>query len=215
MKKGLFLLLALFLLIRPVAAQGGEVTYSGDSGSFIFAPGSDYSPTDLFAGLKDLMPGDTITQRITVRNNASNRVKVDIYLKAESVHPEGADFLSQLHLTVAKDYGLGDYMFDAAADQTAQLTDWVLLGTLYSGGEVDLQVTLQVPKELGNEYQDAMGAIDWTFKVEEFPSELVDPVTPETADPAQLGLLYTGVCVSTAALITLLPLYCRKRKNQE
>jgi hypothetical protein len=215
MKKGLFLLLALLLLIQPVAAQGGEVTYSGDSGSFIFAPGSDYSPTDLFAGLKDLMPGDTITQRITVRNNASDRVKVDIYLKAESVHPEGADFLSQLHLTVAKDYGLGDYMFDAAADQTAQLTDWVLLGTLYSGGEVDLQVTLQVPKELGNEYQDAMGAIDWTFKVEEFPSELVDPVTPETADPAQLWLLYTGVGVSTAALITLLPLYCRKRKNQE
>lgn len=214
MKKLLFLLLALFLLIRPVAAQGGEVTYSGDSGSFIFAPGSDYSPTDLFAGLKDLMPGDTITQSITVRNNASDRVKVDIYLKAESVHPEGADFLSRLRLTVAKDYGLGDYMFDAAADQTAQLTDWVLLGTLYSGGEVDLQVTLQVPKELGNEYQDAMGAIDWTFKVEEFPSELVDPVTPETADPAQLGLLYTGVCVSTAALITLLPLYCRKRKNQ-
>jgi hypothetical protein len=213
MKKGLFLLLALLLLIQPVAAQGGEVTYSGDSGSFIFAPGSDYSPTDLFAGLKDLMPGDTITQRITVRNNASDRVKVDIYLKAESVHPEGADFLSQLHLMVAKDYGLGDYMFDAAADQTAQLTDWVLLGTLYSGGEVDLQVTLQVPKELGNEYQDAMGAIDWTFKVEEFPSELVDPVTPETADPAQLGLLYTGVCVSTAALMILLPLYCRKRKN--
>ena len=215
MKKGLFLLLALFLLIQPVAAQGGEVTYSGDSGSFIFAPGSDYSPTDLFAGLKDLMPGDTITQSITVRNNASDRVKVDIYLKAESVHPEGADFLSRLRLTVAKDYGLGDYMFDAAADQTAQLTDWVLLGTLYSGGEVDLQVTLQVPKELGNEYQDAMGAIDWTFKVEEFPSELVDPVTPETADPAQPGLLYTGVCVSTAALMTLLPLYCRKRKNQE
>ena len=215
MKKGLFLLLALFLLIQPVAAQGGEVTYSGDSGSFIFAPGSDYSPTDLFAGLKDLMPGDTITQSITVRNNASDRVKVDIYLKAESVHPEGADFLSRLRLTVAKDYGLGDYMFDAAADQTAQLTDWVLLGTLYSGGEVDLQVSLQVPKELGNEYQDAMGAIDWTFKVEEFPSELVDPVTPETADPAQLGLLYTGVCVSAAALMTLLPLYCRKRKNQE
>ena len=215
MKKGLFLLLALFLLIQPVAAQGGEVTYSGDSGSFIFAPGSDYSPTDLFAGLKDLMPGDTITQSITVRNNASDRVKVDIYLKAESVHPEGADFLSQLHLTVAKDYGLGDYMFDAAADQTAQLTDWVLLGTLYSGGEVDLQVSLQVPKELGNEYQDAMGAIDWTFKVEEFPSELVDPVTPETADPAQLGLLYTGVCVSAAAMMTLLLLYCRKRKDQE
>ena len=215
MKKLLFLLLALSLLIQPVAAQGGEVTYTGDSGSFIFAPGSDHSPTDLFPDLKGLMPGDAITQRITVKNNASNKVKVKIYLRAESVHPEGADFLSQLCLTVVKADAPGNFMFDAAADQTAQLTDWALLGTLYSGGEVDLLVTIRVPIELGNEYQDAMGAIDWSFKVEEFPSELVDPVTPETADPAQLGLLYTGVCVSTAALITLLPLYCKRRKNQE
>ena len=140
---------------------------------------------------------------------------MDIYLKGESVHPEGADFLSRLHLTVAKDYGLGDYMFDANADQTAQLTDWVLLGTLYSGGEVDLQVTLQVPKELGNEYQDAVGAIDWTFKVEEFPVEPSDPVTPETADPAQLWLLYAGFGISAVALLVLLPLYCKRRKNQE
>lgn len=215
MKKGLFLLFALFLLIQPVAAQGGDVTYTGDSGSFIFAPGSDHSPTDLFPNLKNLMPGDSVTQSITVKNNASNQVKVKIYLKAESIHPEGADFLSQLHLTVAKNYGLGDYMFDANADQTAQLTDWVLLGTLYSGGEVDLQVTLQVPKELGNEYQDAVGAIDWTFKVEEFPVEPSDPVTPETADPAQLWLLYTGFGVSAVALLVLLPLYCKRRKNQE
>lgn len=215
MKKLLFLLLALSLLIQPVAAQGGEVTYTGDSGSFIFAPGSDHSPTDLFPDLKGLMPGDAITQRITVKNNASNKVKVKIYLRAESVHPEGADFLSQLQMTVVKADEPGNFMFDATADQTAQLTDWALLGTLYSGGEVDLLVTIRVPTELGNEYQDAMGAIDWSFKVEEFPSELVDPVAPETADPAQLGLLYTGVCVSTAALITLLPLYCRKRKNQE
>ena len=215
MKKGLVLLFALFLLIQPVAAQGGDVTYTGDSGSFIFAPGSDHSPTDLFPNLKNLMPGDSVTQSITVKNNASNQVKVDIYLKAENIHPEGADFLSQLHLTVAKDYGLGDYMFDANADQTAQLTDWVLLGTLYSGGEVDLQVTLQVPKELGNEYQDAVGAIDWTFKVEEFPVEPGDPVTPETADPAPLWLLYTGFGVSAVALLVLLPLYCKRRKNQE
>lgn len=215
MKKLIFLLLALSLLIQPVAAQGGEVTYTGDSGSFIFAPGSDHSPTDLFPDLKGLMPGDAITQRITVKNNASNKVKVKIYLRAESVHPEGADFLSQLQMTVVKADAPGNFMFDATADQTAQLTDWALLGTLYSGGEVDLLVTIRVPIELGNEYQDAMGAIDWAFKVEEFPSELVDPVTPETADPAQLGLLYTGVCVSTAALITLLPLYCKRRKNQE
>lgn len=215
MKKLLFLLLALSLLIQPVAAQGGEVTYTGDSGSFIFAPGSDHSPTDLFPDLKGLMPGDAITQRITVKNNASNKVKVKIYLRAESVHPEGADFLSQLQMTVVKADEPGNFMFDAAADQTAQLTDWALLGTLYSGGEVDLLVTIRVPIELGNEYQDAMGAIDWAFKVEEFPVEPGDPENPETGDDRQVQLLMVGVCLSASALLVLFPLYSRRRKNQE
>ena len=30
-------------------------------------------------------------------------------------------------------------MFDAPASATAQLSDWTYLGTLYSGGEVDLE----------------------------------------------------------------------------
>lgn len=218
MKKVITCLALLAMLagtITPVAAQGGEVIYTGSSGSFIFTPGSDHSPTDLFADMKNLMPGDSITQRITVKNNASNEVKVDIYLRAESVHPDGADFLSQLRMTVAKDYAPGDYMFDAAPSQTAQLTDWVLLGTLYSGGEVDLLVTVRVPLELGNAYQDAIGAIDWTFKVEEFPTEPSDPDNPQTSDSTPLGLLIIGAGLTAAALTILILLYFKTRKNQE
>ena len=58
----------LFSFAQTVSAS--EVTYSGNSGDFVFTPGSDYSPTDLFSNFKSVMPGDNITQGITVKNEA-------------------------------------------------------------------------------------------------------------------------------------------------
>ncbi len=210
MKKLISLLTLLLLVLGaalPVMAEDGQVTYDGNAQEFIFAPGSDHSPTDLFPDLKSVMPGDTITQRITVKNDASNQVRVQLYIRAVSVHPQGADFLSQLKLTVLKSDGPGSYMFDATADQTAQLTDWVSLGTLYSGGQVDLDVTLHVPVTLGNEYQDAVGMVDWAFKVEEYPIDDDDPDSPQTGDPADLTLWLLGMLIAGAGMITALALY--------
>jgi hypothetical protein len=156
----------------------GKVTYSADADKFIFEPGSDHSPTDLFSEYKGLMPGDVVKQDITVRNDNED-VKVNIFVRSLGAQEGSEDFLSKLHLTVAKsEENEMAYMFDAAADQTAGMTDWVFLGTLYSGGEVNLVLNLDIPIELGDDYQDAIGKIDWEFKAEELPIEPDDPVKP-------------------------------------
>ena len=218
MKKIIALLFTFVLLLSStvtVFAADGKVTYSGNAGNFVFEPGSDHSLTDLFPNFKGVMPGDTLTQKITVKNDADNKVKVKIYIRSLGAHEDSKEFLSQLGLKVKKssDNDMA-YMFDAAANETAQLTDWVYLGTLYSGGEVNLDVTLNVPVELPNEFQNKIGYLDWEFMIEEFPVEEGDPKPPQTGDNSNMGLWF-ALMISSLAMLIILLVWRKKDKEDE
>ena len=197
------------LTTNRISAQDGNVTYDGNAKDFIFAPGSEYSPTDLFADFKNLMPGDTISQKITIDNDISKEVKIKIYMRSLGADQQSQEFLSQLSLTVVQDGKTN--LFDAPASETAQLTDWVYLGTLYSGGKIDLDVTVSVPITLGNDFQDAVGKLTWEFMVEELPVETTDP--RPTGDNSNIYVAMTVMAVSAAALTVVLAL--KKKKEQE
>lgn len=200
-----------FSLSFSTFAQG-TVTYDGNAKDFIFAPGSEYSPTDLFTEFKNVMPGDTLTQSITVRNDIENEVKVNVYMRALGADEGSEEFLSQLKLTVAKsENNTMEYMFDATADKTDGLADWVLLGTLYSGGEVNLEVVLSVPIETGNEFANTVGTLKWEFMVEEMAVEPDDPQPPETGDSYNIYLYIALAVISAFAILALI---LAKRKAQ-
>lgn len=215
MKRIAYLCLALLLMVSfatPARARDGQVIYQAGSEKFFFLPGTIHSPTDLFPDFKNVMPGDTLTQAITLKNDVSNNCKIKVYLRALGGHEDSEAFLSQLRLTVTKD--TDTVLFDATAEQSAQLTDWVYLGTLYSGGKCQLTVTLEVPVTLDNSFKNLVGYLDWEFAVEELPVENTDPPPPQTGDTGNLTLWF-GLMGGSVLLLLILLLLGRKKKKEE
>lgn len=206
------LLLVLILMVNLVttAYAAGSVTYDGDANEFIFAPGTKESPTSLFENFQNVMPGDTLTEQILIKNDTSNKVKIKLYMRSLGAQLNTDDFLSQMNLMVEqKDDSI---LFAAPADETAQLTDWVYLGTVYSGGEITLDVTLEVPITMSNDYQNEIGYIDWEFKVEELPIEPTDPRLPKTGDT--IFAAAAVMAISFSALVILFLFFKRKKKSE-
>jgi len=221
LRKLICVLAVLTLMLTTASAVfASSVTYENQAEKFVFAPGSEYSLTDLFTNYKGVMPGDKLTQKVTVRNDASEKIDVEIFMRAlgatDLKNPEDGikdvsqaasqDFLEEMTLTVVQDGN--SELFHAPADQTAQLTDWVSLGKFDSGAEVDLDVTLSVPLSMGNDCQSKIGALDWQFKVVETPI----PQETKTGDNFNIILPITLMCIAAVAIIMIL---MRRRKQEQ
>ena len=217
-------------LASSAFAADATVTYNGlDDPSFTFAPGSEYTETDLFDNFKDLMPGDTRTQKVTFKNAATDSDYVVLYLTAgvdditysetyentdgkDQANVDGErdetvatmqDFLSQLTLTVTDGEGKELYNGPASGAFNAEL------GQVNSGESIDLTVTLTAPAELGNDYANRVGEIDWKFKVHAFNlTQLTvtkvwsDGYDAHTDDAVTVTLLENGEATDTTAVLS-------------
>lgn len=236
-------LIAVAVLTVPALAADAVVRRDGTSGLVIETTGSGYTDTDLFGNFKNVMPGDELTENITIKNNVSGFDYVKLYIRAEAHDEEGnpltyserfenedghdqadidgvrdetvvtmADFLSKLTMEVylVNADGTKQSIFSASPDQTAQLTDNVLLGTFAKGKSAKLEAVLHVPAELGNEYAYRVGEVDWLFTVEGFNNK--DPLisTGQLNWPvAVFGALGSALIVCGLVVIS------KKKKNEK
>ena len=221
----LVMMLVLLLGIgAPAYALDGNVTYQGGAEKFVFTPGSGYTDTDLFDGFKNVMPGDVLEQKIQVKNGFFGTGSVKIYLRAVA-HDEAAnplsenvaatgetvatmsDFLSQLSMQVYKQDGT--CIFSGSPNELDGLKNNVLLANVPRGKSVTLTVVLGVPSDLGNEYANRVGEVDWVFTAEE-----LDPQgNPKTGDTSNLTLWIVVMVVCLAAIAVVAFLVLKKKKQ--
>ena len=221
MKKVFSLLLCLMLVLSlsvTAFAAEGQVTYKGESRIWITPATTEWTSTDLFGAFKNVMPGDTLVEEFKITNGAIDCDYVKVYMQAiphndrnplsQSVaeHETIAtmeEFLSQLRMQV---WNGNERIYSASPNRTAQLTEPVYLGTLRTWKSMELEVELEVPIELGNEYANRVGEVDWVFTFEAFddPSE-----NPKTGD-----YIMIAVAVMAVSAVALAVILIRKKKKK-
>ena len=211
-------------MATPAFAATASITYKGQKDQFVFDPS-----TDLFRNFKGVMPGDTLEQSITFTNKSTDSNYVKLYVRAvahdtsnpltkpvkdNETIPSMEEFLRQLEM---EGYCGKKQIFKASPDELGGMKNKVLLGTLKKNASATLTVKLNVPIELGSEYANRMGEVDWIFTVEAFKG------TPSTSDDR---LIQTGqlnwpiLALGAGGLVFLIlggtmVLSRKKRKNAE
>lgn len=152
------------------------VILDGQSRSFKFinvaSPiyGHEHSGNDLFARMKNVMPGDTIEQKIIVRaeNIGNQTAKINLRVEPalydeqsvlESLNAHQRDYAALLNNEyVTLEVYNGDKLLSSA-----ELGEGVLLGTFRNNQSSELTVRLVVDKRAGNELAGLHAEVDWVF----------------------------------------------------
>ena len=142
---------------------------------------SDRQYPDLFKDFKGMMPGDSITQTITVRGGNLGRGTAHIYLRTEydngDLTTNGTDLeIEDYQKLVNSPYVTLTVSYDGKVLNTGRLEQGVLLGAFSEGVEAELEVTLSIDIEAGNELAGLQAGIGWVFYTEYY--DLTDPIYP-------------------------------------
>lgn len=203
---------AVLLMCLSVSAFAVEndVVWCGRDKGFNVNSASEYTATDLFDNFKGVMPGDKLSDMITVTNAAEGCDYIKVYLRAESIDDSHKDalsmeeFLSKLTMRV---YNGEILIFESSPDKTGSLTENTFLAKLSKGESTDIHVELDVPISLDNAYADRLGEVDWVFGVEEYEGDSL----------IQTGQLNWPVpvlaCVGAMFLLVGIVMLLKKRKD--
>lgn len=231
------LLVLVMLLSQSVTASAATVNIQKKD-DFVFSPGSEYHAADLFGDdFKNLMPGDTVRQSITIKaefglfkedsikvslkgiaHGTSNPLQYSESAEQRDGKDEAPDTGRDETVASMEDFlsrldlkvtnrNNGQVIFDSSADE---IMDQTTLGTFRNRGQIVLDVELYWnPNEDYdyNRYANRVGEIDWVFTVSAYDDPSND--NPKTGDYIMVAV--AAMAVSAAALALLL--IRKKRKT--
>lgn len=241
----------LSLLIAFVLSLGITIPVFAANSSIRFIDGkifaSDTGTTSLegpvFENFENLLPGDIKTEEITIYNESSDFDYIKVYVRAKPLDPiknsltEQAlaagesivsmkDFLNHLSIKV---YNGSQLIYDQSSKEIFGLVENFYLGTLDKDESLTLTVQVELPIELGNEYSNRVGDLEWIITVEGFDVEETKvtetiktdpgPTTtatkiPLTGEQSTIQIVIILLIIATAGMLTIVFLK-RKEKNQD
>jgi len=228
---------ALGIQYTPAAPPETVTSVTFAEGEFAFSPVN----TDLFANFKQLLPGEVRSQRIEVSNTSGQ--PVEIFLRAEEMqqvsdNPETLALINKLlreHAVIIVTDEDGTVIYkgpvwgephrDGAKPNTMRYD--ISLGLFAPGKVKRLNVQLSLDPNLGDEYQNLLGRIQWVWSargdspetpaipaIPAAPATPSTPSVPKTGDTSSL-LLWAGMMAASAVLFVLTLAWGRKSKRKQ
>lgn len=235
-------MLTLLLFMNTLTfAEDFNVSYEGDAGKFIFLNGSE---GNIFDNFKDIAPGESRSQTITLTNNDSERMR---FFMQTTAMDELGDADAVFIITITRD---GTELYSGTIQGLKELgsgsmEDSLMLADLSKGETAEVLMMLEVDETLPSgenySYENAETAIQFTFAVDSPPPNegrtktvyekqdrtvykqgpstvrrVVSNIATrvKTEDPTTLGL-YIGILAAGAAAIAGLVVYKRRKRNEE
>lgn len=209
-----------------------KVEFQGYEKGFSFVPTDEdsyiVSVQDLFYNFKDLLPGETVSQTITITN--SHNQETEIFLRAEdieqSLSPEQVELVHRLlreHATIVVVDDTGRVIYDGPiwgnldgdGSNPHTMKNDISLGKFLPGQMKNLTVQLQLPPELGNEYQGLLGLVRWVWSAQGEDTTETPVLPPQTGDNENLMLYVTLTIGSAVGIIFLLAFGRRQQRETE
>lgn len=164
------------------------------------------SSDDLFSNIDTLMPGDVVSDTLSITNKNNNGIELffkSVPLSEDKYYlTEDYELLNKINLNI--DFkGKNIYNGSLIGEE---LSDIISLGKFKSGESGNFKFTLTVPRDLTNEFNMTATKVKWYFAV----TEDAIPVTPTTKPKDKITVKdttpspYTGAAVGTLGISGLL-----------
>lgn len=162
-------------------------------------------PENFFHKLGHILPGDTISEEITINNTKESEVEYFLSTdKVDGTSQKSLELLEKLQLKIISPNGV-------IYDGKAYKIDNCSLGKYSPKTLTNLKFTITVPIELDNEYADLMSEMKWSFSVEK-QQEKTEEKSPQTGD-YKFKIAITIFAISTIGLIVVL--YFEKKQKDK
>lgn len=182
--------------------QSMYVEYEGNAHKLITA--SD----DFFSNLGQMMPGDILSDEITLRNTTNSDAEFFFRTAfSDSLSDEAVDLLEQIFLEIT----LGDELLYRGRLKSTALEEAISLGIYKSGETESFQFTLYMPETLTNTYALRETSVKWIFSVKNEELKITTPQPVKTGDESEIGR-YLVLLPLSAFLFGSYTVY-RKRKE--